>query len=309
MADDDQAPAEASAEDSADESAEKAPPQFPPLLLNWMHVPTEWGVRAEIGKAGYTLANTNVGGYGEVPATWDDATMKPRGSHPFAGAEGMGYAVFQKQEVWADSAADLYEEAIQRAWKPATDIPWDTIPERPAEMERALAQLLTILSERCWAQAITYGQWFLQISYGFHEIKLFLSTVVFSLARQTEAFRKRSMVNGGGVGVQGPAVVNRAMIDARNFTEMILINQLAVDTFTEVLLGELQHLADNEADTLLFRLARQDRIRALAYGQDHLRYVLREKPERREELHSYLSKAELAMARDLRDTISTEALS
>ena len=281
----------------------------PPMALEWMHADTEWGVRVAPGPAGLRLGDLNTGSYAELPEHWDDATMRPRGAQPFPGAPHMGYAVFAKHEVWADNAADLYEEAIQRRWKPATDIDWAAIPAGPAELERARAQLLTILAEQAWVQSVTYGEWLKDLSYGFHEVKLFLSTVVFELARHTEAFRKRAMLNGGGMGLQAPASLSRAIIDARNFTEMILINQLLADSFTEVLLGRLARIAPHPAEARLYTLARQDRVRTLAYGQERLRDALTATPQRAPEFHGYLQRGEIAMALDLGDQVSNEALS
>ena len=221
----------------------------------------------------------------------------------------MGYGVFEKSEMWTENSADLYEEAIQRGWKPATDIDWAAIPAGPAELERARAQLLTMLAEQAWVQSVTYSDWLKELSYGYHEVKLFLATVVFALARQTEAFRKRAMLNGGGMGVQSPPAVNRVILDARNYTEMILANQLLTDSFAEVLLGHLARSAPHPAETKLYTLARQDRVRALAYGQARLREALEATPERELELHGYLERAEIAMTQDLSDTVGFEALS
>jgi hypothetical protein len=39
----------------------------------------------------------------------------------------MGYSIYEKAELWSDNSADLYEEAIQRRWRPATDIDWNSI--------------------------------------------------------------------------------------------------------------------------------------------------------------------------------------
>ena len=36
--------------------------------------------------------------------------------------------------MWADCAADLYEEAIQRRWIPATEVPWDYLEELPEDV-------------------------------------------------------------------------------------------------------------------------------------------------------------------------------
>ena len=57
-------------------------------------------------------------------------------------------------------------------------------------------------------------------------------------------------------------------------------------------MGEL--IAQNEAEKRIFRLCAQDESRHLGYGVMHLKYVLENEPERREEIHSYLDEAENA---------------
>ena len=280
----------------------------PPMDLAWMQSGTEWGIRAQPGPAGLGIDRLNIGSYGEIPDICPDDSMRPRGAKAYKGAPRMGYSVLEKHEIWTDNAAALYEEAIQRRWKPATDIDWAAIPAGPSELERAKAQLLTILSEQSWVQSVTYGHWLKELSYGYYEVKVFLATVVFALARHTEAFRKRAMLAGGGVGMQGPAGLNRQIVDARNFTEMILINQLVTDSFMEVLLGRLAASAAHPAEARLYTLARQDRVRALAFGQERVRNALDAQPQRLAEFHGYLQRAEIAMIGDLRDTISNEAL-
>ncbi len=280
----------------------------PPMTLAWMGVDTEWGMRAQPGPAGLRVGDLLLGSYGELPAVWPDDTMCPRGAASRPDAPRMGYEVSQKSEMWTDNAAALYEEAIQRRWKAATDIDWASIPAGPAELDRARAQLLTIMAEQSWVQSVTYGAWLKRLSYGYYEVKLFLATVVFALGRQTEAFRKRAMLHGGGVGMQGTAGLNREIIDARNFTEMILINQLMADSFMEVLLGRLAADAPSPAEARLYTLARQDRARALAFGQARVRDALTADPARIDEMHGYLQAAEVALTHDLKDRVSNEAL-
>jgi hypothetical protein len=271
----------------------------PEMKLDWMRADTEWGVRVEPEPAWMQLGDLNVGSYGEIPDHWPDDTMRPRGVEAYVGAAGMGYAVFVKHEGWSDNAAALYEEAIQRRWKPATNIAQASIPARPAEVERALAQVLTHLAEQAWVQSVTYGEWFKDVSYGYHEAKLFLATVVFWLARHAEAFRKHAMLNGGRMGEQSPPNLHRSILGARNFT----------DSFTEVLLGTLVASAAHPAEAKLFTLARQDRVRTLAYGRGRLRNAIDATPERIPELHGYLIRAEIAVTQDMRDTIASEPLS
>ena len=66
----------------------------------------------------------NVGIYGEIPEHWHDQTRNPRGAIPRKGVPPLNYSIRDKADLWAESAADLYEEAIQRRWIPATDVPW-----------------------------------------------------------------------------------------------------------------------------------------------------------------------------------------
>jgi hypothetical protein len=53
-----------------------------------------------------------------------------------------------------------------------------------------------------------------------------------------------------------------------------------------------EYIATNEAEKRIFRLSAQDESRHVAFGVMHLKYILETEPERREEIHSYLEKAE-----------------
>ena len=293
------------APDETPKSGDKPRPEMP---LDWLDSGTEWGIRAPRGPAGYRVGDLLVGAYGELPDVWRDDTMRPRGAAPAVEAPRMAYKVTTKAEMWTDNSSDLYEEAIQRRWKPATDVDWASIPAGTTELDRARAQMLTIMAEQAWVQAVTYGDWLKRLSYGYYEVKLFLATVVFSLARHTEAFRKRAMLHGGGMGLQGPGALNREMIGSRDFNEMVLFNQFVADSFTEVLLARLAADAPSPAEARLYTLARQDRVRALAFGHERLRTLLAAEPERMPQIQRYLLRVETALAVDLDDTVSNEAL-
>ncbi len=112
-----------------------------PLTVEWISSPG--AARAQRGKKGLTVGALNVGTYGDIPDEWPYQTEMPRGAHPISGVPAMGYSIYEKAELWAENAADLYEEAIQRRWRPATDIPWDTLQPLPEEIERAMCQLCT----------------------------------------------------------------------------------------------------------------------------------------------------------------------
>src|SRR3990170_823346 len=224
----------------------------PPLDLTWMNVPTEWGIRAKPTKRGLTMSAINIGTYGEVPDTWEHQTEMPRGAMPIPGVEGMGYSIYQKQEVWSDNCADLYEEAIQRRWRPATDVPWDSIEPLPDDIERAFCQICTHLSEQAQLEGDVLAGWLPEISYGYHEVKVYLSTVIFECARHVEAFRKRALANGGGLGIQSPGWGFRSIVDARNYTEMACIQFLLHDSFTLTQLRYGEMLARSKAEKTIF---------------------------------------------------------
>jgi hypothetical protein len=279
----------------------------PQLDLSWMRVPTEWGTRAKPTKHGLTIGAINVGKYGDVPEVWENQTEMPRGAVAIPGVEGMGYSIYQKQELWADNAADLYEEAIQRRWRPASDIPWAELKPLPDDLERAICQICTHMSEKAQLEADVLAGWEPELSYGYHEVKLYLSTVIFEGARHNEAFRKRALSNGGGLGLQSTGWGFRSVTDARNFTEMLMVQMVLQDSFTLVQCQYGERYAPTEAEQKLFRMAMQDKARHVAYGLAHLKYVLLHKPERREELMRYLDKGEALLVADDKDTATREA--
>ena len=279
------------------------------LDLSWMKVPTEWGIRVRPGKHGLTVGMLNVSTYADIPDVWPYRTEMPRGAYPIAGVPSMGYSIYEKAELWSDNSADLYEEAIQRRWRPATDIPWDTIQPLPDEIERSMCQLCTYLCEKGLLAGDVVGKWLPEMSYGYHEVKLYLATAEFDAARQFEVFRKRALCNGGGMGLQSPGYFHRAVIDARAWTETSVVLQILSNSFLMGIYQVGEYVAHNEAESLIFRLCMQDVARQLAYAVQHLKYFLMKNHERRPEVHNYLNKGEAIFAfEDERDVPQREAL-
>lgn len=264
----------------------------PPLDLSWLYPDTEWGVRAQAGKRGLTLTDINVGSYGEVPETTRNLTTRPRGAAERPGALRAGYAIRDKADVWAQNVSMLYEEAVARQWSSATDIPWETIRPLPDDLERAMCQLCTFLTEVEFIAGDVPGKWVAQMPNDFYETKLYLTTQIMDEARHTDVFRKRALVNGGGLLQQGPGAGLRNIMDAMDFTEMSLITHVVAEGFVLTLFRTGELIAQNEAEKRIFRLAAQDESRHVAFGVMHLKYLGETQPERREEIHSYLDKAE-----------------
>ena len=197
-------------------------PKYEPKY-NWMNKSKQWGVRVRPGPAGLRLGDINVGVYGEVPMHWADESRNPRGAVPRRGMPPVGYAVRDKAGLWAESAADLYEEAIARRWIPATDVPWHTIEPLPDDVEHAVCQVCTELVGYANVDIEAITGWQHRMAYGYHEVKQFLATASFDAGRHFEGFRKRALVNGGGLGLEGPGRVNRMILESRGgWTEAVV---------------------------------------------------------------------------------------
>lgn len=262
------------------------------LDLQWMKVPTEWGIRVKPGKKGLTVGMINVGTYADIPDYWPYQTEMPRGAYPIPGVPSMGYSIYEKAELWSDNSADLYEEAIQRRWRASFDIPWLTIEPLPDEVERAVCQLATALCEKALITGDIIGKWLPEMSYGFHEVKLYLSCAEFDEARQFDVWRKRAFSNGGGMGIQSPGYFHRAMIDCRFWTEVSNVMFILHNSYIMGLYEMALHAAHNEAEHKMITGCMQDKARQCAYGMQHLRYFLSRHHERRAEINHSLNKAE-----------------
>jgi hypothetical protein len=263
------------------------------LDLSWLDARTERAA-AKPGKRGLTLDEITTGAYGEVPAQSDNQTMRQRGAAARAGVPHTGYYIRDAGSVWSKNATLLYEEAVQRQWSSATDIPWRALDPLPEKIELAMCQLATFLTEVEFIAGDTPSQWLPRISNDHFETKLFLCTQIMDEARHLDVFRKRALANGGGLLQSSPSSGLRTIINARDFTEMSSIMHVQAEGFVQSLfrMGEL--VANNDVEKRMFRLCAQDESRHLGFGVMHLKYVLETEPERREEIHSYLDEAESA---------------
>ena len=271
------------------ESAEPAP-----VDLSWLDLNQAWGIRAKPGKRGLTLDEVNIGGYGPPTEDTPDLTYRARGAVQRNDVPRTGYYLGKKADVWSDNATLLYEEAVQRQWSSATDIPWEKLEPLPDEIERAMCQLCTFLTEVEFIAGDTPGQWVPKISNQHFETKLFLCSQIMDEARHLDVFRKRALANGGGLLQASPTSTLRTIINARDFTEMSVLMHVQAEGFVQSMfrMGEL--IAQSDAEKRIFRLCAQDESRHLGYGVMHLKYVLEHEPQRREEIHSYLDEAENA---------------
>lgn len=280
--------------------------------LSWMDKTIGWGIKAPIDRngGGLTVNALNVGVYAEIPDHIPYRNRMPRGAYPFVGAGSIGgYYLQDKHEQWADCAGALYEEAISRRWSTATDIPWNTAHGTPQDVELAICQVATELSQQGSVESEVVSGWLQNLSPGYHEVKLFLSTVVFDSARLLEGYRKRAMLNGGGLLLESPGLLNRAIFETYSgWSQTVMALWFVRGAMQSTMLRYLSVHGPSEADrTLAYRLL-ADRMRPAAYAMDHIRFALSKKPDYQVSFHAWLNQVETAQARDFKDPVLWEAL-
>ncbi len=236
----------------------------------------------------------------EVREQSDVSTLLPRDARARRDAPRTGIYYADKADVWSENARLLYEEAIQRQWSSATDIPWETVEPLPDDIERAMCQLCTFLTEVEFIAGDAPGQWLPRINPEYYETKLFLLSQIMDEARHLDVFRKRALVNGGGLlseGQAGPTL--RVVLDAKDFTEMSAIMHVFAEGFIQSLFRTGEYVSYNDAEKRIYRLCYQDESRHLGFGVMHLKYVLETQPWRREEIHHYLDQVEGPLSLDV----------
>ena len=277
--------------------------------FDWMGLSAEWGVRVKPGEHGLRISDLNVGIYGEVPEHWDDQTRRPRGALPRAGVPPLPYNLRSKHQMWADSAADLYEEAIQRRWIPATDVPWASLKPLPEDVERAVCQVCTELSQYANTEIEIITYWQDQMSYGYYEVKQFLATATFDCTRAIEALRKRALANGGGLGMECRGLVNRMILESRGgWTESVAYAYLLRGTYQVHVMRGLLNAAHNDAERFIYGKYLEDHARHMTYGYDHLKYAVAHQQGAADILQTMLTLGEAMMAAELAESSMRPAL-
>ena len=261
------------------------------LDLSWLDTPAaQRGLRVQPGKRGLTLEDIATSSYGDIPATTKNQSGRMRGAGARSDQQRTAHQWGQKAAVWSDSAMLLYEEAVQRQWSSATDIPWAEMPELPEELELAMSQLCTFLTQVEFIAGDVPGQYAPNVSAEYFEVGMFLASQIMDEARHLDVFRKRALANGIGLLKAGPGAIG--LLTAQDFTEMASTLHLVGEGFVQSMFRMGEMFAQTEVDKRMFRLAAQDESRHVAFGVMHMKYVIETQPERREEIHTNLDRSE-----------------
>jgi hypothetical protein len=271
------------------------------LDLTWMNSnPAGWGTKtAPPDERGLTLNDINADPhYGTVPDQGGaHGSMAPRGCEVPPETPSLGcYDINDKSLVWADNVGKLYEEAVARQWSSARDIPWEALAPQPDDLEKAMCQVCTNLSEVEFVAGDMPAKWLWHINHDFHEVKCFLATQIMDEARHLEVFRKRALANGGGLLRASPSSEQllRLIIEAPNYTVGSALMHILGEGFVLTLFRNGEMFALTPVEKKIFRLCMQDEARHVAYGTMHLKYFLERHPERAEEIHEILRQGEEA---------------
>jgi hypothetical protein len=164
----------------------------------------------------------------------------------------------------------------------------------PDAVEEAECLLCTFFNEVEFVAGDVPARWVAQTSPDFLEPRHVLLAQVMDESRHMDVFRKRALVNGGGLmRMSGATSGFVGSIDlARDFTEMSSRLHISGEgaVLTMFRMGEL--MAYNEAEKAMYRLCAQDEARHVAFGVMHMRYMSETAPQRREEIQCYLDEAE-----------------
>ncbi|MGA7219165.1 MAG: ferritin-like domain-containing protein [Candidatus Sulfotelmatobacter sp.] len=220
----------------------------------------------------------------EVSEVADSAWgLAPRGAKIEPGGPEFQFSLRRKRDVWARDLNTIYRQAVANQWSAARDIPWSALPRLALEVESAVCQIMTFLTENEFAALYVPARFIPRIHPHFREVVEVLAVQVADEARHAEAFTRRA--EAGGIGLGTSAVSGQlslqTLLEEPDFTvAAFLLCVMGEGTFL-TLLKFLEKYAPDPVTAKLAQYAHRDEARHVAFGTAHLRYLLQKEPERR----------------------------
>src|SRR6185437_9566360 len=195
--------------------------------------------------------------------------LAARGALVEAGGPPLGARWSEREHVWADIAPQLYAAAAASQWDPATAVDWAVpVDGVPAEVERAVVQLMTYLVENEQAALIIPARLLSQLHPHYREVMQLLASQAADEARHVEVFTRRALLSGGPLGTSsagGRASLQTLLAEPDFTTASFLLSVLGEGTFLDLL-----HFIHDHAPDLVTadvtRLAVRDEARHVAFG-------------------------------------------
>jgi TusA-related sulfurtransferase len=209
--------------------------------------------------------------------------LAPRGARIEKGGPEFGFTLRQKRDVWARELSTIYSQAAANQWSASRDIPWSELPKLPTEVEGAVAQIMTFLTENEFAALYVPARFIPRIHPHYREVVEVLAMQIVDEARHAEAFTRRAEAGGAGLGttaISGQLSLKTLLEEPDFTTATFLLCVMGEGTFLTLLKFLGEHAPDPVTATLA-RLAHRDEARHVAFGTEHMRYVFEREPETR----------------------------
>ena len=200
-------------------------------------------------RRGLTYEDCNLGpyGYDAIPEfVRNRYSMAARGSVLVSKLPDLGYTINRRSDVWSDNVVALYEEAKARRWAPAVDVPWAELTAGDSVREAAMAQLCTFLEEVALVAMEMPSKWVFSINQEFLELKSFLCAQMIDEARHVEAWRKRALTSGHGLGRASASAEQalKELLSAETYPEASLGTNLLLGSFVLAMCRAIAALAE-----------------------------------------------------------------
>jgi hypothetical protein len=209
--------------------------------------------------------------------------LAARGALIEAGGPTFAFPLSDKDTVWTDDAARLYERAAAAQWDPNTAIPWTTKIELPDEIEDAIVQVMTYLIENETVALLVPARFLAQIHPHFREILQLLAIQAADEARHIAVFTRRATLvrPNPALSTVGGQTSLKTLLDEPDFAlATFLLSVLGEGTFLSLLWFIAEHAPDPVTREIASRTA-QDEARHVAFGLAHLERHVERDPDLR----------------------------
>lgn len=242
------------------------------------------------GKGGFLyvcqkLSQTRFSTFDNAHVAPDRQGLAPYGVSIESASPDYHFNIQHDNDIFSPQAENLYEEAKKMQWNASNDIKWQEIPPFSPDLQFAIAQIMTYLSENELSALYIPSRFLSTISPYFTTTPLLLSSIIGDEARHIESFLKRA--NATGLGVQYSTLTTQQSLyslykQKDYFTSSFLLHIMGEGTFIDLLnfLQESFKALGDEASAHLLYLAKRDEARHVAFGQSNVKHVIANNPDK-----------------------------
>ncbi|CAN5477403.1 hypothetical protein BH10PSE17_BH10PSE17_02820 [soil metagenome] len=206
--------------------------------------------------------------------------LAARGATIEAGGPTFDFRFSGKSDIWAETAGNLYQQALAGQWDPAQAIDWSAVVDLPDDVEDAVVQVMTYLIENENAALLVPARHLGHIHPHFREVIQLLAIQCADEARHVEVFTRRAALKRAGPALSsaGGQASLKTLFERSDFSSSVfLLSVLGEGSFVN-LLNFLHEFAPDPLTRQIARLVARDEGRHVAFGMAHLEYRLSQEP-------------------------------